>query len=226
MWSFKVKVAHGITFTALIVLLSSGGAKLAAQALPTTEQFASKIRDCITSQNLSWRLDFVEAIVAIYGAERPDGAQSFKSPVGFMGLLPKEVTLEGYRFYQQCVSPALGMSGPGDIGKEITLTCHAEQDLSGDVRREGIVMPLACPPEVERGYSFRISGSYACGNISEQDIKYDQHNKLPRAVEFSTKQGCIRHDESPEAAKNCVRPDDKSYKASHSCFVVTFRTRK
>ena len=219
----QVKLAHSITLTSLIVLISSGAAH--AQTLPTTEQFASKIKDCITSQNFYWRSDFVEAIIGIYGAERPDGAQSFKSPVGFMGLLPKEVTLESYRLYQQCILPALGASTYSEVSKEVTLTCHAEQDLSGDVRREGIVMPLTCPSEVERGYSFRISGSYACGNISEQEIKYDQH-KLPRAIEFTTKNGCIRHDESPEAAKNCIRPDDQSYKALHSCFVVTFRTRK
>jgi hypothetical protein len=195
------------------------------EGLPTTEQFDRKIKECVISQNnLALRPDLVAGIISIYSAQRLDDAPSFTSPAGFLALMPPETSLEAYRFYVQCIGPLIAATGVTGHSKVRTLTCYGEQDLSGETRREDIIMPLNCPPEVEQGSDFRISASYACGNITNQKILIDERNR-PRAIAFNTRQGCFRRDNDPEASKACIRSDEPSYRAIHSCFIVSFHTR-
>jgi hypothetical protein len=219
-----------------------------AQSLPTTEEFDSKIKDCSTGQKTPLSPALVTAIATIYSAERPDGASKFKSATEFLTLLPKELALEGYRFYQKCIAPIMsladGHSGaspapaassqpspgaaqaPPGGSQVLTVTCQAERDLSWNKRTAEIVLPLSCPPDVEQGYDFTISGSYACGTIVSQDIVYND-KKRPTAVSLSISEKCLRFDNNAiEAQKFCVRADVPGYKASHTCVIVSFHSRK
>jgi hypothetical protein len=179
---------------------------------------------CYCAERFRINPRFIAAIISIYSAERKHDAPSFGSPTGFLALLPPETRLEAYRFYVECIAPVIQSPGVTSRSKVSTLTCHAEHDLSGETRRQDIVMPLVCPPEVEQGYDFEISGAYACGNIEDQKILFDEHNR-PRAIVFTSRYGCFRRDNSSDASKACIRSDDPSYKAIHSCFVVSFHAR-
>ncbi|HEV2957092.1 MAG TPA: hypothetical protein VGX95_13320 [Xanthobacteraceae bacterium] len=219
-----------------------------AQSLPTTEEFDSKIKDCSVGQKPPLSPALVTAIATIYSAERPDGAAKFKSATEFLTLLPKELALEGYRFYQKCIAPIMSsadnpsgatqapavssQASPGAAQvssggfQVLTATCQAERDLSWNKRTAEIVLPLSCPPEVEQGYDFTISGSYACGTIVSQDIVYND-KKRPTAVNLSISEKCLRFDNNAtEAQKSCVRADVPGYKASHTCVIVSFHSRK
>ena len=214
---------HLIVAYCLVEAATSGAF---ADPLPTTERFDAEIRKCVAVQSIAMRPDLIGAIINIYVAQRPEGAVSFKSPAGFLELLPKDVTLEAYRLYRQCISPILATSDSANASEVVTLTCFTERDLSGNRRREEIVLPLNCPPEVEQGYDFTISGSYACGDISKQEIVYNEHRR-PSAVTFNSVQGCFRRDDDSRSAQNaCVRNDSPPYKAWHTCFVVSFHVRK
>jgi hypothetical protein len=219
-----------------------------AQSLPTTEEFDSKIKDCSTGQKTPLSPALVTAIATIYSAERPDGASKFKSATEFLTLLPKELALEGYRFYQKCIAPIMSLAdshsgaspapaassqpspgaaqAPPGGSQVLTVTCQAERDLSWNKRTAEIVLPLSCPPDVEQGYDFTISGSYACGTIVSQDIVYND-KKRPTAVSLSISEKCLRFDNNTiEAQKFCVRADVPGYKASHTCVIVSFHSRR
>jgi len=219
-----------------------------AQSLPTTDEFDSKIESCATGQKSPLSPAIVTAIASIYTAERPNGASKFKSATEFLTLLPKQLALEAYRFYQQCVAPimssadrpsgasqapaASSQTSPGATqappggSPVLTVTCQAERDLSWNKRTAEIVLPLSCPPEVEQGYDFTISGSYACGTIVSQDIVYNDR-KRPTAVSLSISEKCLHWDNNAtEAQKFCVRADVPTYKASHTCVIVSFHSRR
>jgi hypothetical protein len=219
-----------------------------AQSLPTTEEFDSKIKDCSVGQKIPLSPALVTAIATIYSAERSNGASKFKSATEFLTLLPKELALEGYRFYQKCIAPIMSLAdnssgasqtpaassqaspaaaqAPPGLSQVLTATCQAERDLSWNKRTAEIVLPLSCPPEVEQGYDFTISGSYACGTIVSQDIVYND-KKRPTAVSLSISEKCLRFDNNAmEAQKFCVRADVPGYKASHTCVIVSFHSRR
>ena len=174
--------------------------------------------------------DLVGGIIKIYRAQRPTGALSFRGPASFVALFPDELGDEAYLFFVKCISPIMTSSSSGSVSGQvslaqiITLTCHAEEDLSGQITRSEIVVPLDCPPEVDQGFDFTISASFVCGSVSRQRILTDEHG-LATAVGFTMVQSCLRRDDDPEAASHCTRPDDKNYKAVHSCFIVSFHTR-
>src|SRR5262249_54703445 len=219
-----------------------------AQSLPTTEEFDSKIKDCWVGQKTPLSPALVTAIASIYSAERPNGASKFKSAAEFLTLLPKELALEGYRFYQKCIAPIMSLAdnssgasqtlaasshpspgaaqAPSGGPQVLTVTCQAERDLSWNKRTAEIVLPLSCPPEVEQGYDFTISGSYACGTIVSQDIVYND-KKRPTAVSLTISEKSLRFDNNAmEAQKFCVRADVPGYKASHTCVIVSFHSRR
>ena len=208
-----------------------------AQGLPTTDEFDSKIKSCAAAQKVRLAPDLVTAIATIYSAE----PSKFRSATEFLTLLPKELALEAYRFYQQCIGPVMSavdrastssqaqpvssQASPGS-SQALTVTCQAERDLSWNKRTAEIVLPLSCPPEVERGYDFTISGSYACGAIVSQDIVYND-KKRPIAVNLSISEKCWRWDnDATEAQKFCVRSDVPNYKASHTCVTVSFYSQR
>lgn len=219
-----------------------------AQNLPTSDEFDSKIKSCAVGQKSPLSPALVTAITSIYSAERPNGASKFKSAAEFLTLLPKELALEAYRFYQQCIVPMMSspdrsasappatpvssQTSPGATPappvavQVLTATCQAERDLSWNKRTAEIVLPLNCPPEVEEGYDFTISGSYACGTIVSQDIVYND-KKRPTAVNLSISEKCLHWDNNAtEAQKFCVRSDVPTYRASHTCVIVSFHSRK
>jgi hypothetical protein len=197
-----------------------------AQALPSSQEFETQISECAVTQSIAIRQDLIGVIASIYSVQRPNGSESFRSAAGFLQLMPAEVRNEAYRMYVQCVAPVISSPAGLPIDRpEQTLTCYGEQNLSGDRRREEIVMPLNCPPEVERGYDFTISGSYVCGNIVRQEIIWNDR-KRPTAVKFNSFNGCFREDNDTQSAKaNCRRLDNPNYQASHSCFIVSFHSR-
>lgn len=208
-----------------------------AQGLPTTDEFDSKIKSCAAIQKVPLSADLVTAIASIYSAE----PSKFRSATEFLTLLPKELALEAYRFYQQCIAPVMSavdrpsassppqpVASPAPAGSAPvhTVTCQAERDLSWNKRTAEIVLPLNCPPDVEQGYDFTISGSYACGAIVSQDIVYND-KKLPTAVNLSISEKCWRWDNDATAAqKFCTRPDVPTYKAAHTCVIVSFHSRR
>lgn len=220
-----------------IFLVSVGGHPCLAQGLPTTDEFDSKIKSCATAQKVRLAPDLVAAIATIYSAE----PSKFRSATEFLTLLPKELALEAYRFYQQCIGPVISAvdrasassqaqptSSQTSLGSSqaLTVTCQAERDLSWNKRTAEIVLPLSCPPEVEKGYDFTISGSYACGAIVSQDIVYND-KKRPIAVNLSISEKCWRWDnDATEAQKFCIRSDVPNYKASHTCVTVSFYSRR
>ena len=231
-----------------ICLVSTVTNSCFAQSLPTTEDFDSKIKDCSVGQKIPLPPALVTAVATIYSAERPDGASKFKSATEFLTLLPKELALEGYRFYQKCIAPIMSSAdsssgaaqtpagspqaspgatqAPSGGSQVLTATCQAERDLSWNKRTAEIVLPLSCPPEVEQGYDFTISGSYACGTIVSQDIVYND-KKRPTAVNLSISEKCLHWDNNAiEAQKFCVRADVPTYKAAHTCVIVSFHSRK
>jgi hypothetical protein len=227
-----------------IFLVSVGGHPCLAQGLPTTDEFDAKIKGCAAVQKVRLAPDLVTAIATIYSAE----PSKFRSATEFLTLLPKELALEAYRFYQQCIGPVISsvdqastssqaqpgssqaqpgssQASPGS-SQVLTVTCQAERDLSWNKRTAEIVLPLSCPPDVEKGYDFTISGSYACGAIVSQDIVYND-NKRPIAVNLSISEKCWRWDnDTTEAQKFCIRPDVPNYKASHTCVTVSFHSRR
>jgi len=220
-----------------IFLVGVGGHPCLAQGLPTTDEFDSKIKSCATAQKVRLAPDLVTAIATIYSAE----PSKFRSATEFLTLLPKELALEAYRFYQQCIGPVMSavdrastssqaqpvspQASPGS-SQVLTVTCQAERDLSWNKRTAEIVLPLSCPPEVEKGYDFTISGSYACGAIVSQDIVYND-KKRPIAVNLSISEKCWRWDnDATEAQKFCVRSDVPNYKASHTCVTVSFYSQR
>ena len=219
-----------------------------AQGLPTTEEFDAKIKDCAVGQKTPLPPALVTAVATIYSAERPDGASKFKSATEFLTLLPKELALEGYRFYQKCIAPIMSSAdssagtsqaiavspqtspgatqAPAGGAQVLTATCQAERDLSWNKRTAEIVLPLSCPPEVEQGYDFTISGSYACGTIVSQDIVFND-KKRPTAVNLSISEKCLHWDNNAtEAQKFCVRADVPTYKAAHTCVIVSFHSHR
>jgi hypothetical protein len=219
-----------------------------AQSLPTTDEFDSKIKSCVAGQKNPLSPALVTAITSIYSAERPEGASKFKSAAEFLTLLPKELALEAYRCYQKCIVPIMSSAdssastsqapaalsqtsagathAPPGGSQVLTATCQAERDLSWNKRTAEIVLPLSCPPEVEQGYDFTISGSYACGTIVSQDIVYND-KKRPTAVSLSISDKCLHWDNNAtEAQKFCVRADVPTYKASHTCVIVSFHSQK
>src|SRR5437016_1469408 len=81
------------------------GSATQALPLPTTEDFDTAIKKCVVAEQLAIRSDLVDAISNIYSAQRPDGAPSFKTAAEFVVLMPKELKLEAYRLFRQCITP-------------------------------------------------------------------------------------------------------------------------
>src|ERR1700730_2092596 len=220
-----------------IFLVSVGGHPCLAQGLPTTDEFDSRIKSCATAQKVRLAPDLVTAIATIYSAE----PSKFRSATEFLTLLPNELALAALRFYQQCIGPVLSAADrasaqsqeqpvssqtPSASSQGLTVTCQSERDSPWNKRTAEIVLPLSCPPEVEKGYDFTISGSYACGAIVSQDIVYND-KKRPIAVNLSISEKCWRWDnDATEAQKYCIRSDVPNYKASHTCVTVCFYSRR
>jgi hypothetical protein len=221
--AFRMRAAR----LTLFVMCLSEAEPCFAQKLPTTDDFGAKLANCATAQKVALPPNLIAAISSIYSAQRSYGAPGFMSAAGFLTLVPKALTLESYRLYRQCIVPIMSSTDPTVISDGLsTFTCVAERDLSWNRRTEEIIIPLNCPPESEEGYGFTISGSYACGDIVKQKIVFDDKQR-PTAVNISISEKCLHSDNDVEAAQRaCPRRDESSYKATHTCVIVSFHARK
>src|SRR5438270_4327090 len=110
---------------------------LHAEELPTGNQFDERLKECALVNAINVKGDVLNSLSAIYGVQRTEGANSFKSAVGFISLLPKETEYVAYVLYKQCVSKI--MVGSGDASKETSVrSCLAEADLATIGRLNGI----------------------------------------------------------------------------------------